>query len=86
VLILVTYKPAPGQSDRTSSIQQAIAQHAAGHIQPLSGCWLVDTDEALDTWVARFGGPGRLVIVRVQTPPTGYLPQEMWDWITHRMT
>lgn len=84
MFVLVAYRPAPSQPDRTAAIQQAITDHATAHIQPLAGCWLVETDEALDIWTERFGGPGRLLVTR-PGPLAGYLPTEMWEWINARV-
>lgn len=85
MLILVTYERPPTGDDRTTAIQGLISTHAPGrHIQPLVNRWIIETDEPLGTWMDRFGGPGRLLIVRLQGPLVGYLPKEMWDWINPR--
>jgi hypothetical protein len=86
LLLLITYAPQPTSDveDRTVVVQQLINEHAIAHIQPLPARWIVQTDEDIDTWVARLGPPGRLLIVRIQGRVNGWLPKEHWEWISAR--
>jgi hypothetical protein len=85
MLLLVTYEAPPGAEDRTAAIQQLINEHAGGrHVQPLVNRWIIETDEPVNNWMERIGGPGRLIIVRLRGTLVGYLPQDMWDWINPR--
>lgn len=94
MLLLITYEPDPAipdEPDASDQVQAAIDEKvkAKDQMLPLTGRWLVETNEDVDFWASHLAPvvePGRLLIVRVRGRTNGLLPADNWDWINPRTT
>ena len=70
------------------AVRRAIELKAISIRRPLYSQWLVETNETPDTWSARLSAAAddndRWLVVRVQAPYQGWLPEEIWEWLRPR--
>lgn len=71
------------------AVKKKIEEGAASFRRPLYSQWLVETTSTPDQWTEHLkpvlDAEDKLLIVRVQRPYQGWLPKEVWEWLTPRL-
>lgn len=77
----------PGQ--KYQAVHERIKSLGSSWCHPLESTWLVDTHlDAEGIYSALkpiLDDNDRILIMRVTRPYTGYLSQQIWDWINQRL-
>jgi hypothetical protein len=71
------------------AVKKRIEEAATSLRRPLYSQWLVETASSPDQWVEHLkpviDSNDKLLVVRVQSPYQGWLPKEIWEWLSPRL-
>jgi hypothetical protein len=72
-----------------AGVKTFIEKHAISYRRPLYSQWLVETNDSPEAWFnglkTLIDSDDHILIVEMRTPYFGWLPKEVWTWLTPRV-